>query len=119
MTDYRNSTALSTGSERPPQGSIGQVTARLLLASALGSLAYFGVSPEPALGFVCVGNFNGAVVGDGFAGVSAGGDGATIGAGTLNPAAKTLTLLATIAQTQRSAAGPTPASAQAPAKATT
>jgi len=64
---------------------LSRTIGRLLLASALGSVAYFGVSPQPALGFICVGNDDGAVVGDGFAGASAGGGGADDGVAVLDP----------------------------------
>jgi len=90
MTDLRDTQSNSLDSNRAHRPSLGRFTGRLLLASALGGLGALAAAPQAAHAqFVCVGNTDGAAVGDGLAGTSAAG-GSADGSGGGNFACGTL-----------------------------
>ena len=76
MTDLRGTTPNILDSKSSQRPSLAKTTARLLLATAIGGVAIAAAVPQAAQAqFVCVGNADGAAVGEGLMGTSASGDG--------------------------------------------
>ena len=90
MTTLRKSNTKKSRLNQSTRSSLGRFTGRLLLASALGGLAALAAAPQAAQAqFVCVGNTDGAAVGDALAGTSAAG-GSADGSGGGNFACGTI-----------------------------
>jgi len=82
MTTLRQSTTTESRMKQAVRPSLGRLTAKLLLASALGAVAALSLAPQPAQAqFVCVGNTDGDIVPTN---ATASGDGADAAGNTLN-----------------------------------